>query len=201
MPQSLSQIYVHLIFSTKGHHPWITPSIQDRLFPYLANALNANDCAAIKVGGYVDHVHLLFRLSTNKVPSKVIGDIKSQSTKWLKAEFGELQTFSWQAGYGQFSVSPPRIDAVSAYIAGQAEHHKTVNFKEEFRRFLDKQGVEYDEGFVWDSLRLLAPIQGACFARSESQGYVRDHPALLFELRRTRPCLGFCCLGPSGRGA
>ncbi len=150
MSQSLSQIYVHLIFSTKGHHPWLTPVIQDRLFPYLASALNANDCPAIKVGGHIDHVHLLFRLSKNNAPSKVIGDIKSQSTKWLKAEFPELQVFSWQAGYGQFSVSPPGIDGVSRYIAGQAEHHRTVSFKEEFRKFLDKHGVEYDERYVWD---------------------------------------------------
>ena len=150
MPQSLSQLYAHLVFSTKDRVPFLTAEVQDRLFRYLAGALNAQDCPALKVGGHVDHVHLLFRLSKNKVPSRVVGEIKGESSKWVKAEFGELTEFSWQSGYGMFSVSASQVDAVVAYIANQEEHHRTTTFQEEFRKLLAKSGVEFDERYVWD---------------------------------------------------
>jgi len=150
MSQSLSQVYVHLIFSTKDREPWLSAQVQERLFPYLAAALNQQDSPALKVGGHMDHVHLLYRMSKNKIPSKVVGEIKARSSKWLKEEFEEMDGFAWQAGYGMFSVSSSLVDEVEEYIARQAEHHRTVTFKEEFRKFLRKYGVDYDERYVWD---------------------------------------------------
>ncbi|NNC88375.1 MAG: IS200/IS605 family transposase [Akkermansiaceae bacterium] len=150
MPQSLTQFYVHLIFSTKNREPWLSAEVQDKLFPYLAGALNAQDSPAIKVGGHFDHVHLLYRASKNKVPSKVVGEIKGQSSKWVKEQFPMLAGFGWQGGYGAFSVDASNVETVTQYVAKQAEHHKVVTFKEEFRRFLAERGVEYDERYVWD---------------------------------------------------
>ena len=95
MPQSLSQVYAHLVFSTKDREPWLTDDIQARLFPYLAGALNNQDSAAVKVGGHFDHVHLLYRISRNQIPSKVIGEIKAQSSKWAKEEFPRISGFAW----------------------------------------------------------------------------------------------------------
>ena len=150
MPQSLSQVYAHLVFSTKDRETCLSSEVQERLFPYLAGALNKQDSPAIKVGGHVDHVHLLYRLSKNRIPSKVIGEIKARSSKWIKDEYPALQGFSWQAGYGLFSVSASQVDEVTAYIAKQAEHHRKMTFKEEFRKFLARYGVKYDERYVWD---------------------------------------------------
>ena len=150
MSQSLSQVYVHLIFSTKDREPWLSAGVQERLFPYLAGALNQQDCPALKVGGHVDHVHLLYRQSRNKVPSRVVGEVKARSSKWVKDEFEGMGGFAWQAGYGMFSVGASQVGEVENYIARQEEHHRKVTFKEEFRRFLERYGVEYDERYVWD---------------------------------------------------
>ena len=141
MPQSLSQVYAHLIFSTKAREPWLTVEVQNRLWRYLAGSLNAQECHAIKVGGYLDHVHILYRLSKNVAPSKVIGGIKAESSRWIKSEFPSLRDFAWQGGYGVFSVSASRVEGVSEYIANQVEHHRTVTFKEEFRNYLERHGV------------------------------------------------------------
>ena len=112
--------------------------------------MNSNDSPAIKVGGHVDHVHILYRLSKNMAPSKVVGEVKAQSSRWLKEEFPDLGDFAWQGGYGVFSVSASQVEGVANYIADQAEHHRTATFKEEFRNFLERYGVDYDERYVWD---------------------------------------------------
>ena len=133
MPQSLSQNYVHLIFSTKERQPRITAPVQERLYPYLAKALEGQDCPALKIGGVADHIHVLFRLSKNVALSKVIGSIKGESSKWLKEVFPELQSFAWQGGYGAFSVSASHLDRVTNTLMDRPK-----TFKEEFRAFLIK---------------------------------------------------------------
>ena len=95
-------------------------------------------------------VHLLYRVSKNKIPSKVVGEIKSQSSKWLKEKFPGLRSFAWQGGYALFSVSASQVVHVNEYIAKQAEHHTKMTFQEEFRRLLEGCGIEYDERYVWD---------------------------------------------------
>jgi putative transposase len=150
MSQSLSQLYAHLVFSTKDREPCLGVEVQDRLFRYLAGALKIAESPAVKVGGYVDHVHILFRQSKNKIPSKVVGEIKAQSSKWMKEEFRGQESFAWQAGYGLFSVSASQVATVSNYIENQAEHHRVMTFQEEFRKLLKRSGVEYDERYVWD---------------------------------------------------
>ena len=150
MSQSLAQNFIHLIFSTKNRQPLITEAVQGRLYPYLAKAFAGQESPAVKIGGVADHVHVLFRLSKNRALSAVIGSIKGESSKWLKEAFPELRLFAWQGGYGAFSVSASKVESVAEYIANQAEHHRTVGFKEEFRNFLVKCEVDFDERYVWD---------------------------------------------------
>lgn len=149
MPQSLSQIYIHLVFSTKDREPWIQPTVQPRLHAYLAGTLNAIDCPALVVGGMPDHVHLLFRLSRKSALSDVVKDAKVESSKWMKDEGGASE-FAWQAGYGAFSVSASQLETVTHYIQHQAEHHATRTFQEEFRRMLELYQIDYNEAYVWD---------------------------------------------------
>jgi putative transposase len=149
MPQSLSQIYVHLVFSTKGREPWIQSSVEPRLHAYLAGTLNAIECPAIVVGGMPDHVHLLFRLSRTRPLSDVVKDAKVESSKWMKDE-GCVSEFAWQAGYGAFSVSASQLETVTHYIQHQAEHHATRTFQDEFRRMLKLYQIDYNEAYVWD---------------------------------------------------
>jgi putative transposase len=149
MPQSLAQIYIHLVFSTKERTPMIAAEHESRLFAYLAGTCNAINCPAIKVGGMPDHVHLLFRLARTVSMSDAVKNIKTESSKWMKAE-GNAPDFAWQGGYGAFSISPSHVDKVANYIRDHAEHHKTHTFQSEFRRLLEKYGVSYDEAYVWD---------------------------------------------------
>ena len=149
MPQSLSQIYVHLVFSTKGREPFISTAIQPKLHAYLAGTLNAIDCPAITVGGMPEHVHLLFRLARTMTLSEVVKAAKVESSKWMKEE-GGLGEFAWQAGYGAFSVGASQLETVVHYIQNQAEHHAERSFQEEFRRMLGLYQISYNEAYVWD---------------------------------------------------
>jgi len=148
MPQSLSRMLVHLVFSTKNREPFIVPDRRDRLFEYLGGTLNALGCPVIRVGGMADHVHLLFVLSRTLSISEVVEQVKKESSKWAKEHVHPA--FYWQNGYGSFSVSPSNEPGVRAYIENQEEHHRVRSFQDEYRELLRKHGIEWDERYVWD---------------------------------------------------
>jgi REP element-mobilizing transposase RayT len=148
MAQSLARNVVHLIFSTKHRQPFVTQSVRDKLFAYLAGTLNQMRCPALQVGGGADHVHLLFVLSKTLSLSKVVEELKKESSKWAKSAI--QPRFYWQTGYGAFSVSASNEKAVVDYIIHQVRHHRRMTFQQEFRKFLQKHGIEYDEQYVWD---------------------------------------------------
>lgn len=150
MGQSLNKIYVHLVFSTKYRKPLITDLIKEELFSYLGGICKNLECNPIQVGGYQDHVHILCLLS-KKIPlMKLMEEVKSHSSKWIKTKGAEFENFYWQNGYGAFSVNPTELEIVKDYILRQEEHHKRKTFQEEFLAFLKKYNVEYDDKYVWD---------------------------------------------------
>ena len=148
MPQSLSRVLIHLVFSTKNREPFIAPESRERVFTYLGGTLNALDCPAIRVGGMADHVHLLFVLSRTLSISNAVEQVKKESSKWAKEHVHPA--FYWQNGYGSFSVSPSNVAAVRAYIENQEEHHRGRTFQDELRELLRKHEIEWDERYVWD---------------------------------------------------
>lgn len=150
MGQSLVKNYIHLIFSTKLRQPLIHPPVEAELHRYLGGICNNLECPVIAVGGYSDHVHILCMLS-KKIPlMKLMEELKSHSSKWIKTKGLGYEKFYWQDGYGAFSVNPSEIDAVITYIHNQHEHHRRKTFQEEYRSFLKKYNVEYDERYVWE---------------------------------------------------
>lgn len=150
MAQSLSKIYVHVIFSTKHRWACLDAGIREELFPYMATVLNNLDCPAIQVGGASDHPHALCVMSKNIEAKKLIEEMKKPTSKWLKAKGALYGKFSWQNGYGAFSVSQSQVQRVRSYILGQEEHHKRQTFQDEYRAFLKKYEIPYDERYVWD---------------------------------------------------
>ena len=150
MPQSLANIYIHLIFSTKNRHPFLTDSIRPNLHAYLATVGKTIDCPIILVNSVEDHVHILHRLSRTTTIAKAVEEFKKSTSKWLKSQSPELAKFSWQSGYGAFSLSESQLDSVTTYIQNQREHHRVKSFKEEFREFLSKNNITFDEEHVWD---------------------------------------------------
>ncbi len=150
MPQSLVKNYLHIVFSTKHWQPLIFPAIEPELYSYLGGICNSLECSPIKIGGYTDHIHVLCLLSKKIAVIKLLEEMKSHSSKWMKTKDERLKNFYWQDGYGAFSVNPAQVDVVMAYIENQHQHHAKKTFQDEYRSFLKKYKVEYDEQYVWD---------------------------------------------------
>lgn len=150
MGQSLVKNYVHIIFSTKHRQPLIKEFIEDELYSYLGGICKKLECTPIKIGGYYDHVHILCMLSKKITLIKLLEEVKSHSSKWMKTKDESLKNFYWQDGYGAFSVNPKEVDVVINYIATQKAHHNKTIFQDEYRTFLKNYQVDYDEQYVWD---------------------------------------------------
>jgi putative transposase len=151
MPQSIAQIYLHIVFSTKDRRPFLLDkTIRDDLYRYLGGICNERGCPVLRVGGVADHVHILCRFGREISVSVVLRELKRESSKWIKTQAASLADFYWQNGYGAFSVSPAHVEALRDYIANQEEHHRQESFQDEFRRLLTKYGLEWDERYVWD---------------------------------------------------
>lgn len=151
MPQSLSQILIHVVFSTKHRQPFISEKIEPELHSYIAKILY-DECysPALIIGGDRDHLHILLALSRVWTVAKVVELAKKRSSKWIKTKGEEFNNFQWQTGYGAFSVSRSCAEIVKNYIANQKEHHRKKSYQDEFRGFLEKHEIEYDEKYVWD---------------------------------------------------
>ncbi len=150
MPQSLTKVYVHIVFSTKHRQPFIDDALKPALFAYLGGVCQALECNPVRVGGHDDHVHVLCILSRKIALMDLLEEIKKRSSKWAKTQGTAYANFYWQDGYGAFSVNPFQVDKVTRYIENQAEHHRKRDFKREFRLFLHKYSVAFDERYVWD---------------------------------------------------
>ena len=150
MPQSLSQVILHLIFSTKNRAPWLDTDVRPRMHAYLATICRDLDAEAFRVGGVADHVHLVVTLPRPLSQSALVEEIKKLSSKWITGLDPKYRQFYWQRGYGAFSLGRSQLDAVVKYVSEQEEHHRKVTFQDEFRRVLKKYGVPFDERYVWD---------------------------------------------------
>ena len=150
MPQSLDHVLLHLVFSTKDRFPCLDTSIRPALHAYLATVARNAGCECPRAGGVADHVHLAIQFPRTITIAALVEELKTSSSKWLKTQSPELSGFAWQRGYGVFSVGPSDLNALLAYIDNQEEHHRTRTFQDEYRAFLTKYAVTYDERYVWD---------------------------------------------------
>jgi REP element-mobilizing transposase RayT len=150
MPQSLANVVLHVVFSTKDRFSFFNAAIRQKLHAYLATVVRNTDCECPRVGGTADHVHLAVGFSRTLTIAALVEELKTTSSKWLKVQFPEMSAFGWQRGYGVFSVSPSDLDALVAYIDQQEAHHQTRTFQDEYRTFLHKYRIAYDERYVWD---------------------------------------------------
>jgi len=152
VPQSLAQIYVHIVFSTKDRRPQLRDvGLRDQLYAYMATILRESvDSPALIINGVEDHLHSLVRLSRKIPVMKVVQECKVETSKWLKRQPTVAGDFAWQAGYGAFSVSPSLMQESRKYIQNQEEHHRRMSFKEEFREICRRHGLELDERYAWD---------------------------------------------------
>ncbi len=152
MSQSVARVAIHIVFSTKHRKPWLqTRELRSDLFAYMATILKNNvDSPALIIGGVADHIHALCLLSRKFAIMKVIEEAKKETSKWIKKQSSGTNGFSWQSGYGAFSVSESNIPQVKRYIENQETHHKQFSFQDEFRELCKRHKIDLDERYAWD---------------------------------------------------
>ena len=148
MANTFVSLRYHVVFSTKGREPWLSEAVTGRLWPYLAGIARDNSMKALEIGGVADHIHLLLGIAPSVALSKAVGPLKGNSSAWIKTEFPRLAAFAWQDGYGAFTVGESQIETTRAYIRRQPEHHQTRSFAEEYRAFLQRHRIEFDERYL-----------------------------------------------------
>lgn len=150
MGQSLSNVLLHIVFSTKNRVPLIDPEIETELYAYLITILASYGSYVHQIGGTCDHLHLFLTLPRTHAISDILEGVKKGASKWMKTKGEKYQGFAWQKGYGVFSVSVIHHESLKAYIVNQKEHHKKISFQDEYRKLLKQNNVPYDEKYVWD---------------------------------------------------
>jgi putative transposase len=151
MPQSLANIMIHLVFSTKNRTEWIVPDLERQLYAYLKGIADNIKTPIIEMGGMPDHIHMLIHLPRTLTLSEAVQQLKIGSSRFIKERGpGPASNFAWQRGYGAFSVSPSQKIPVTEYIRSQKEHHQNRSFQDEYRALLTKHEMIFDEKYVWD---------------------------------------------------
>ena len=150
MPQSLSAVYIHLVFSTKHRQPFLRDKgLRQNLHSFLGGTSKTLDCPPLLVGGVEDHVHMLARFGRTISQAEWVKELKRVSNMWVKEQKGPAN-FEWQGGYAAFSVSQSNLEQVRRYIANQETHHQKVSFQDELRALFTKHEIDWDERYVWD---------------------------------------------------
>ena len=148
MPSTHLSLNVHVVFSTKERCAFIESAWRERLHAFMGGVIREADVVPVAVGGVADHVHLLIGLRATHCLAEIVQDVKKTSSKWVHTEIRQ-PIFSWQEGYGAFTVSPSHLARVRSYIANQEHHHHQKTFQEEYLELLTKAGVEFDPKFLW----------------------------------------------------
>jgi REP element-mobilizing transposase RayT len=147
--KTYTSLNYHFTFSTKNREPWISQSIEDRIWSYIGGVARKHKMTALQVGGIDDHIHTLVMAPPTLSPSQIAQYLKGDSSKWIHEEFPKLRGFEWQDGYGAFTVSKSQIAEVIKYIQNQRKHHRKKTFQEEYLELLQKHGIDYDERYLW----------------------------------------------------
>jgi len=141
MSQSLSKLYVHLIFHIKNSFVLIRKQDKKDLYAYMGSIIKDTGSMPILINGMGDHVHIAL--------AKLIEEIKRHSSRWIKTIDQHYKDFAWQGGYAGFSVSQSLHDKTKLYIENQEEHHKKLTFRQELEDFLIEYGIDYNEQYLW----------------------------------------------------
>lgn len=150
MSQSLSKLFIHIIFHTKNSKALIRKEDKEILYSYIGSIIKDNESIPIMINGVEDHVHILCVLSKNIALAKLVEEIKRHSSRWIKTISQHYKNFAWQGGYGGFSVSSSLHNKTIEYILNQEEHHKKMTFKEDYLLFLEEYGMAYNSKYLWD---------------------------------------------------
>jgi len=150
MAHTFTHLLTHIVFSTKERRPLIQGELKPRLHGYMGGIIRELGGHVVLINGPADHVHILTTIPASVALSDFMRNLKSYSCGWVHKEFAQHATFGWQTGYGAFAVSHSNLEQVKAYVSSQEEHHKHLSFQEEFRAFLKRHGIQFDERYLWE---------------------------------------------------
>lgn len=149
MPSTYSNLLFHVIFSVKERRKLLSKELQNRFYPYISGITNKNGFKILIIGGTDDHVHILLSLRPDLPVSKAVQLIKGGSSKWIHDNFTDLKTFSWQEGYGVFTVSLSQVNIIKNYISNQEKHHKNTSFKDEYLKLLERNNIDFNSKYLF----------------------------------------------------
>jgi len=149
MANTYINILIHTVFSTKNRESWISSSLRERLYPYMCGIARENGLKVLCIGGTDNHIHILLSLDSTTSIAQAMQLIKGGSSKWIHETFPELRLFSWQEGYGAFSIGISNVDETKKYIENQEKHHSKESFCDEYLKFLRKNNIDFDEKYLW----------------------------------------------------
>ena len=124
-------------------------SLRERLYPYMCGIARENGLKVLCIGGTDNHIHILLSLDSTTSIAQAMQLIKGGSSKWIHETFPELRLFSWQEGYGAFSIGISNVDETKKYIENQEKHHSKESFCDEYLKFLRKNNIDFDEKYLW----------------------------------------------------
>ncbi|WP_417747175.1 IS200/IS605 family transposase [Rosistilla oblonga] len=150
MSSTHTNLLFHIVYSTKYRRDMIGADVQPRLYEYIGGVVREHKGILLEVGGMPDHVHLLAKLSPAVALSDVLRFVKANSSKWVNETLAPKLPFAWQRGFGAFSVSASNVPEVTNYIQTQAEHHRKLTFRDEYRALLERHGIEFDERYLFE---------------------------------------------------
>lgn len=149
MANTFTFLRYHIVFSTKNREPWFLPETESHIWDYIGGIARENGMQSVIVGGYNDHIHLLVAIPATMTVSKAVQMLKGASSRWIHLTFKDMAAFSWQDGYGAFTVGLSQVPDTVRYIEGQREHHRGRTFQDEYLAFLRKHEIDFDERYVW----------------------------------------------------
>ena len=149
MANTYINILIHTVFSTKNRESWLSSLLRERLYPYMCGIARENGLKVLCIGGTDNHIHILLSLDLTTSIAKAIQFIKGGSSKWIHETFPELRLFSWQEGYGAFSIGISNVDETKKYIENQEKHHGKESFRDEYLKFLRKNNIDFNEKYLW----------------------------------------------------
>lgn len=152
MPNTYTQIHIHAVFAVKNRGSLINKNWRDLLHKYITSIIQNNGHKVLAIGGTADHIHILFGMRPTESLSKLIQEVKRDSSAWINANHFAKGKFSWQEGFGAFSYSKSQISSVCKYIENQEEHHRKKTFTEEYIDFLEKFEIDYDKRYIFQPI-------------------------------------------------
>lgn len=152
MPNTYTQIHIHVIFTVQNRESLIANEWKTELYKYITGIIQKQQHKLLAINGMPDHIHILFGMRPNQSLSELMQDVKGSSSKWINEKRFVKGKFSWQEGYGAFSYSKSQLNQVIDYINKQEEHHRQKTFLEEYKDFLDAFKIDYDEKYLFKAI-------------------------------------------------